>query len=157
MNQKAEGKTEGKIDSFNGRFRFLSNFYPCSIPAQGLVFRSAEHAYQAAKSDDPSVWKMFSNSNPQPITAGEAKKWGRAIKMRDNFDNEKLEIMKHILRLKFFHEDLRQWLDKTDNNFLEEGNYWNDTYWGVCRGVGQNHLGKILMEIRDENRHENRR
>ena len=31
-----------------------------------------------------------------------------------------------------------------------EGNTWNDTFWGVCNGQGQNWLGKILMLVRSE-------
>ena len=34
--------------------------------------------------------------------------------------------------------------------YLEEGNTWHDTYWGVCNGKGKNKLGKILMQVREE-------
>jgi hypothetical protein len=35
---------------------------------------------------------------------------------------------------------------------LIEDNDWDDTYWGVCNGAGENNLGKLLMKIRAEAR-----
>jgi predicted NAD-dependent protein-ADP-ribosyltransferase YbiA (DUF1768 family) len=58
--------------------------------------------------------------------------------------------MKQLLKLKFNNPDLQQKLIATYPEELIEGNYWHDTYWGVCEGVGENHLGKLLMEIRNE-------
>jgi predicted NAD-dependent protein-ADP-ribosyltransferase YbiA (DUF1768 family) len=41
-------------------------------------------------------------------------------------------------------------LKATGDEELVEGNWWNDTFWGVCNGVGENNLGKLLMKIRAE-------
>ena len=46
--------------------------------------------------------------------------------------------------------ELKQKLLETGNQELIEGNTWNDTFWGVCNGQGQNWLGKILMLARSE-------
>ena len=48
------------------------------------------------------------------------------------------------------HKDLKEKLLATGDAYLEETNHWHDTFWGVCKGKGQNHLGKILMEVREE-------
>jgi predicted NAD-dependent protein-ADP-ribosyltransferase YbiA (DUF1768 family) len=62
--------------------------------------------------------------------------------------------MREILRDKFTRNvALRQALCHTDELLLEEGNNWNDKFWGICppmTGNGLNHLGKLLMEIRSE-------
>jgi predicted NAD-dependent protein-ADP-ribosyltransferase YbiA (DUF1768 family) len=60
--------------------------------------------------------------------------------------------MEEILRMKFADERLRDKLTSTAPVELVEGNWWGDTFWGVCKGVGENHLGRLLMKIRDEGR-----
>ena len=39
---------------------------------------------------------------------------------------------------------------QTEDAELVEDNWWGDKFWGVCNGEGENHLGKLLMKIRDE-------
>jgi predicted NAD-dependent protein-ADP-ribosyltransferase YbiA (DUF1768 family) len=56
--------------------------------------------------------------------------------------------MEDLSRQKFSHPELRQKLLDTGSCTLVEGNTWGDTFWGVCDGVGENHLGKLLMTIR---------
>ena len=58
--------------------------------------------------------------------------------------------MRDCLRLKFEIPELREALLNTDNAKLIEGNWWGDKFWGICNGVGENNLGKLLMEVRDE-------
>lgn len=58
--------------------------------------------------------------------------------------------MEQILRVKFSDPTLRKLLLDTGNAKLIEGNTWNDTFWGVCRGKGQNNLGLILQKLRAE-------
>ena len=59
--------------------------------------------------------------------------------------------MEDICRAKFTqNEELKKKLIDTGDATLIEGNTWNDTFWGVCNGVGENNLGKILMKIREE-------
>ena len=76
---------------------------------------------------------------------------GRRIELRPDWEEVKIEIMRQVLKSKFTHNpELREKLIATGNTELIEGNNWNDRFWGVCRGVGKNHLGKLLMEIRAE-------
>lgn len=136
------------IDQFNGEHRFLSNFYPAIVTINNWQFPTAEHAYQAAKSTDPIVWRQFQHGK-QFITAGQAKSLGRKIQIRPDWDDVKLDIMYEIVNAKFEQNpDLMNRLIMTNPVKLVEGNHWGDTFWGVCRGVGTNHLGNILMQIR---------
>ncbi len=136
------------IDSFQGKYRFLSNFYACPIPYEGLVYPTSEHAYQAAKTTDLFERKCIQAA----ATPGQAKKLGRSITLRPDWDIIKLDVMREILNIKFGTLPFKASLLSTDNEELVEGNTWNDTYWGKCNGVGDNHLGRLLMEIRDEAR-----
>lgn len=134
------------IDSFKGEYRFLSNFWECEIIYEDISYPSVEHAYQAAKAVDSQVKKKIATAS----TPGKAKREGqKAIKVLD-WDNKKFSIMKTLVTYKFTtHEDLKQKLLETGEQQLIEGNTWKDVYWGVCDGIGDNNLGKILMEIRD--------
>ena len=58
--------------------------------------------------------------------------------------------MRDLLRQKFAREPLRSQLLATGEAKLIEGNHWGDTFWGVCRGQGENHLGMLLMKAREE-------
>lgn len=126
--------------------RWLSNFYPCTIEYQGITYPSSEHAYQAAKTHSEFDKLAIAKTR----TPGIAKRMGQKCKMRSDWDLVKRNIMKEILREKFNLEGLRQALLETGDGYLEETNTWNDVYWGVCRGVGANNLGQVLMEIREE-------
>ena len=135
-----------RIDSFRGEYRFLSNFYPSRVKYCGVGFASVEHAYVAAKHHD---WQHFRNVMLCD-TPGEAKKLGRKVPLRDSWDYEKLFIMYDLLRQKFNDKELRDKLILTGSAYLEEGNTWGDVVWGVCDGKGENHLGKLLMTLRDQ-------
>lgn len=134
------------IDSFNGKYKFLSNFAPCKVTYEGIEYPSTEHAYQAAKTTDASVRRQFRDC----ATAGDSKKLGRKIVLRSDWESIKLDVMEQILRLKFAQADFKRALLNTGDEELVEGNWWNDTFWGICKGKGQNHLGKLLMKIRKE-------
>lgn len=137
------------IDSFSDQYRFLSNFHPCKVIYEGIEYPSVEHAYQAAKSLDPKIRLKFSNIK---MKAGYAKYMGRKIKIREDWSDElKLKVMEDLIRSKFTENNsLELALFNTGNAQLIEGNYWKDYFWGVCKGRGENHLGKILMKIRGE-------
>ncbi len=133
------------IDSFEGEDRFLSNFYPAIIRFDGLSFPTVENAYQAAKTLNPQERMLF-----EYVLPGKAKRMGKKVTKRSDWSEVKLSIMEELLRQKFADEHLKDKLLHTRNLRLIEGNVWNDTFWGVCKGVGENHLGKLLMKIRDE-------
>jgi N-glycosidase YbiA len=135
------------IDSFQGEYRFLSNFWPAEVVFEGITYPTAEHAYQAAKSLDPIDRQRIAVS-PTPA---EAKRAGRALKPREDWETAKFDVMERVVRDKFTrHADLRTQLLTTGDAQLIEGNTWGDRVWGVYQGEGENRLGLILMKVRDE-------
>lgn len=135
------------IDKFDGTaFRFLSNFYPARVVYEGIEYPTSEHAYQAAKTLD-----IFQRQNVAMLrTPAEAKRYGKAVSMRPDWDDVKVDVMEEIVYAKFTqNENLMHMLVLTEDMPLIEGNSWGDTFWGVCDGVGENNLGKILMRVRD--------
>ncbi len=136
------------ITSFSGENRFLSNFYPCSVKLDGIMYSSSEHAYQAAKTLDKNVRIIF-HKHPLP-TAGQAKRLGRKLKLRPDWESVKFSVMEDLLRQKFSNDYLGKRLLETGDAELIEGNSHGDVFWGVTDKGGQNHLGKLLMKIREE-------
>lgn len=144
-----------RIDRFQGKAAFLSNFARCKIFYCGMHYPTVEHAYQAMKSDKPKERQEIANL-PTP---GAAKRRGQKILLPDDWDDLKLVIMEDLLRLKFQNPHYRRLLLGTGGATLIEGNDWGDTFWGQSpadSGVGQNHLGKLLMKIRYEIREADR-
>lgn len=135
------------INSFRDKYFFLSNFYHCWVMLDGKYYPSVEHAYQAAKTLDPIEREKIKNaSNP-----GTAKRLGRVCTHRSDWKKIKVDIMTDLVRQKFIRShDLAEKLLSTGSEELVEGNTWGDTFWGVYRGRGENHLGKILMQVRRE-------
>lgn len=133
---------------FMGVNRFLSNFWPCNIVFEGESYRSVEAAYVAAKSTDPEVRAQVRRLQ----TSGDCKKYGKIIKLRPDFENVKMDVMKYLVSYKFSNAnpELMQRLIDTGDRELIEGNDWGDVYWGVCNGIGENRLGRILMDVREE-------
>lgn len=137
---------EKVINKFDGEYAFLSNFTPCKVTYNGRTYRTVEHAFQAAKSLDEMEQKIFLFvSDP-----AEAKRWGRQVHLRPDWEQVKDNIMKDLLKQKFSQEPFKSQLLATGNIKLVEGNTWNDTYWGICKGRGLNMLGTLLMEVRSE-------
>lgn len=128
-------------------YQFLSNFTPCIVTMYGVAYPSVENAYQASKCYYPQDRELFVT-----ITAREAKALGKKVAIRPDFDNKKLEFMETLLRRKFSpnNPELMKRLIQTGDVELVEVNHWKDTFWGECNGVGQNHLGRLLMNIRSE-------
>ncbi len=137
----------GKIGEFTGPYRFLSNFSPAQIELEGITYPTVEHAYQAAKTLDRGE-RLRIAALPTPA---EAKRAGRALPQRADWETAKFQVMEQCVREKFMrHADLRAALLATGEAYLEEGNTWGDQIWGVYQGKGDNRLGKILMKIRAE-------
>lgn len=115
-----------------------------------MKYPTAEHAFQAAKCVNESDKIKILNSKSPAI----AKKIGRRVKLRPDWESQKVIIMTNILRIKFGHSRMRELLSKTNNCELMEQNSWHDVYWGACtckkhNSSGKNMLGNVLMEIRD--------
>jgi hypothetical protein len=134
------------IDKFIGSHSWLSNFYPHPVEFEGMEYPTVEHAYQAAKTLDEAQRAKVR----QAATPGKAKALGKRVTLRHGWNDMRLAVMRAILEVKFANPTLRAKLIATGQDELIEGNTWNDRFWGVCRGAGQNHLGKLLMAIREE-------
>lgn len=134
------------IDSFSGDNRFLSNFWPCQVMMEGNLYSSVEHAYVAAKTIHPTV-----RSDIRALaTPGKVKRFGKKLILRPGWNKMKMGYMINLVHYKFIHSpELMAMLVATGDQVLIEGNTWGDTYWGMCDGVGTNHLGRILMHLRD--------
>lgn len=132
------------IDSFKGDYRFLSNFWPARVEFDGVVYPTVEHAYVAAKTLDRDIRSQILVLE----TPGQVKRFGKKIELRPDWDNIKISVMRWLVKQKFDDPQLSKMLAETYPKKLIEGNTWGDTFWGVCKGVGCNHLGNILMSVR---------
>jgi len=134
------------IRYFRGEYRWLSNFWSCFVVLDGQTYPSTENAYQAAKTLGHDARVPF-----RSCFATKAKRAGRALKIRGDWEEVKLSVMEDLLRQKFATAELRERLLATGDVELIEGNDWSDTYWGVDDKLGgQNNLGKLLMRIRED-------
>jgi ribA/ribD-fused uncharacterized protein len=127
-------------------FEFLSNFYNSSITFEGKLYPSVEHAYQAAKSLNQETRELIRKAENPNL----AKRLGQSVIVREDWKEEKISIMKDLIRKKFENPFIRCRLKGTDNRPLINENRWNDRFWGTVGGVGENWLGKILEEVRKE-------
>jgi len=135
-----------KINRFDKEYSFLSNFYSSPIWDDGIVYPTVEHYFQAMKTLDPNQRRTISMA----ATPGIAKRMGRKVQLRKDWEQVKEHYMLFALRQKFLDPTLKERLLATGDTYLEEGNTWHDTYWGVCNGVGENRLGYLLMQVREE-------
>ena len=134
------------INRFRGEYYFLSNFYESPILYDGIQYQNAEAAFQAQKCAIKADRHAFSGLN-----ATEAKKLGRQVSLRSDWESVKVNIMRDVVRTKFLkNPELSQKILATSEEYLEEGNTWGDRVWGTVNGSGANLLGKILMEVREE-------
>jgi len=137
------------INKFEGKYRFLSNYYPCKVVYEGIEYPSTEHAYQAAKTLNLEHRQMIADL-PTPSAS---KKAGKIVELRSDWHDVKFQVMKDICKLKFIQPEFRQKLLDTGDAYLIEGNWWHDNTWGICTCSkcgfdGLNLLGKVLMQIR---------
>lgn len=139
------------ILQFKDEYRWLSNFWYFEKPFeyQGLVYPTNEHFYVAMKTIDQSLREKVADHSVKGL-----KRFGATLQLRDDWENLKLNVMSYGIRYKFSKNNptLRQLLIDTGNVYIQEGNYWGDTFWGVDlkTGKGENHLGVILMQVRKE-------
>jgi ribA/ribD-fused uncharacterized protein len=150
------------IDSFKGRFYFLSNFYPCRIEHQGIIYPSVEHYYVALKVNTLQFLdgKYYTAPDFRELIAKvplpqDVKKIGQRVKLRVDWNEKKYNFMLQGIRQKFSDEKLSELLLDTGDSEIIESNWWHDNYWGrcscpKCKDTGQNNLGKIIMQVRLE-------
>jgi ribA/ribD-fused uncharacterized protein len=139
------------IQEFRGEYAFLSNFHPSLVELDGMIYPTVEHAFQAAKTDDPAERQRVRNAK----SPRGAKMLGKRVTLRPDWDSARLVVMRALVRKKFEDPELRALLLATGDEQLVEGNTWHDRFWGRClcpkhEGSGSNWLGSILMAIRKE-------
>lgn len=142
---------------FENEFEFLSNFSKSEIILDGIIYPTVEHFFQAMKTKDP-IQRAEIAAAPTP---GKAKRLGRHVQLRSDWEEVKVDVMCQGLHLKFQDPKLRTMLLATGDKELVEGNTWHDRTWGrciceKCGGQGENLLGQLLMELREEIRNENK-
>lgn len=133
-----------EIKGFFGPWRFLSNFHYFPVELDGVVYKTNEHAYQAAKTVIPEEREKIRLAD-KPI---EARRRGQLVTFRSGWEDIKLATMHDLNCQKYADQKLGTMLLESGDAYLEETNHWGDVFWGVCGGVGENHLGRILMTIR---------
>ena len=134
------------INQVRDDFFVLSNFYSAPVKYGGYTYRSNEAAFQAQKTLVETQRIQFIHLNPS-----DAKRKGRHVNLRPDWEEVKDNIMYEIVLAKFTqNEALRKRLISTGEEELIEGNDWGDQYWGVSNGSGKNKLGQILMRVREE-------
>jgi ribA/ribD-fused uncharacterized protein len=139
------------INRFDGtEHGFLSNFHLEFLDWEGIRYPHLEAAFQAAKTFDMDRRVEIA----QAATPGIAKRMGRRVDLRPDWETVKDSIMLELCTIKFSKEPLRSRLLSTGTEELIEGNTWNDKIWGCVmqngEWVGQNRLGKTLMQVRNE-------
>jgi len=138
--------------------KFLSNFYLCEVEFVGIIYPSVEHAYMSAKSNEEVEidgvkynWKKYCAL--PTVSPGKIKSESRFVTLVDNWDYLRMHIMHVCLLNKFSKPDMRARLLATGDQNIQEGNWHGDRFWGVDLrenpNVGENHLGRLLMEIRN--------
>ena len=141
------------IYGFFLEYEFLSNFHPCEILIDDILYPSSEHAYMAYKTNDRAVKLEIASIEK----ARDAKKMGQTVQLRPDWEYYKVAAMLNCLHLKFQNSVLADMLCATGNKYLEETNWWKDKFWGVYKPVeglevsqadGYNMLGKCLMIVR---------
>jgi len=108
---------------------------------------SSEAIYMALKFENVAIQRQI-----KTMRGSKAKKFTlqNSESIRSDWSTVKINAMKFALSIKFKEPWLIEKLIETGDEHLEEVNFWNDTFWGTCNGVGDNHLGYLLMEQRSK-------
>lgn len=139
------------ITRFSGKYSFLSNFAPAKVKYGLHWYPTVEHAFQAAKTNDPAERRRIREA----VSPGVAKRYGRTVNLRPDWMEKRVSVMQYLVEQKFRDARYRQMLLATGDKELVEENTWGDRFWGQCPvGCGKNYLGLILMDVRDKLRKE---
>ncbi len=140
---------------------WFSNFLPFATPLKygGDTYTTPEAFYQAMKTTSATDRTRISQ-----MTASKAKHMGKIVDIRPDWENIKLNVMEYVQEYRCTSDP--KFLDTllSTQGDIVEWNTWHDNFWGCCQcgaltsspyGVrnctkGKNHLGKILMKLRDK-------
>jgi N-glycosidase YbiA len=130
----------------------FSNFSPHGIQIQGTYWSTVEHYYQAQKfvgSIDAVIIPVIHNARTPEDAAALGRCSSRQI--RADWNLVKTQVMREAVLKKFLtHAEIRDILLDTGDEILVE-NSPNDYFWGCgVNKTGENHLGKVLMSVREE-------
>lgn len=146
FNGKFKLDQSNTIKHFRGDYFFLSSYYICNINYKGINYSTAEAAFQSMKTKNIKERKEFIYLTPK-----EARKKGREVSLREDWEQIKEDVMYNICLCKFNqNQDLADKLIMTGNTYLQQESSWNDKEWGTVNDQGENKLGKILMRVREE-------
>ena len=149
------------ISRFQDEYRFLSNFWRCTIEIDDVILPTVEHGYVVRKCGTLSRFLHEAGLDSYELknkTPGQVKRIGRTVSLRKDWEEVKIPIMFLLLCQKFQDSTLNHRLMKTGNQMLVEGNHWHDNFWGSCSctrcgNKGENVLGQLLMVVRFQNRY----
>lgn len=148
MNQPQTKDEIRFLSSSGGKYAAFSNFYPSPFTMDGYEWPTVEHYFQAAKFvNHPSYYERIHDA----ATPLKAKDLGqnRRLTIVADWDRNRCTVMARALNAKFEDPTLRELLLSTGNAKLIEANT-HDEYWGIGSGKGANHLGRLLMKLRDQ-------
>ena len=143
------------IYGFNKENRWLSNFAKLDYPIfyKGLQCNTTEEWYVLHKCknfDDAKYIAEFQSP-------AKAKELGKLVELSDDFESNRIAIMKNAISQKFNMPSFYDKLIQTEG-YIEETNTWHDNFFGnciceKCQNIeGENILGKLIMEFRASNR-----
>lgn len=141
--------TEKQILFYEQEFYVFSNFSSFKLEWNGVLWMTSEHAYHSEKFEDSELLEQLQDTRSAHDSMRLA--YANRDKYRKDWDNVKLEIMKKILKAKVQQHPYvkKKLLESGDKELVE--NSWRDLYWGWGPNKdGENHLGKLWMEVRDE-------
>jgi len=128
---------------------------------QDILYYTAENFYQAMKTDRTNIELRQHIASLSP---GKARKFWRQDNnkkkhQRKDWKEINLEIMEHILCIKFQKGTVYHKMLLETTGPITEWNNWHDKFFGVCvckkcGTKGENRLGKLLMKIREEFKNE---
>ena len=148
LRKQNPGDYPREICRFREEYDFLHNAFPAKVRWEGLVFGSAEAAFQASKTSDLAIRRQFADCGPVA-----ACRKGAMLRQDQAWEKRKLGIMEQILRAKFTQNpELKQKLMQTRGMRLINGHHGGDLFWGVdlYAWQGENRLGVLLMGLRNE-------
>ncbi|CAM9148757.1 unnamed protein product [Phaeothamnion confervicola] len=142
-----ENPLANAIRNFEGQFEFLSTMHRSSVllPGDDEPYPTIEHAFQASKTEDPGLRAAVRAAR----TGIDAKKTTRTAPVTDAWRARSEALMELLVRDKFLrHPKQRDRLIATGDRPIVFENTHDDRIWGVCRGAGENKLGKLLEQVR---------
>lgn len=135
-----------RIEFFEGEYAFLDNGAPAVVVLNGVAYPTVEHAYHASKTPSAEKREIIRQA-PSARAARRLAAWMKPI---ENWRAVRLDVMTSLIAQKYAAGGpYAEQLLATKDAELRFGNWWGETFWGVCGGVGRNHLGLLLMERRD--------